>query len=180
MYPENTKQKTEMIDKVTLADVAELNVLINSAYRGDSSKKGWTTEADLLGGIRTDEESLAELINKENATILKYTEDSKIIGSVYLEKQDDKIYLGMLTVSPELQGGGVGKKLMQAAEDFAKASGIAKIAMTVISVRKELIEYYERRGYKKTGETKPFPMDDPKFGLPKQFLEFIAMEKSIV
>lgn len=180
MYPENTKQKTGMIEKATLADVAELNVLINSAYQGDSSKKGWTTEADLLGGIRTDEESLAELINKENAAILKYTEDGKIIGSVYLEKQNDKIYLGMLTVSPDLQGGGVGKKLMQAAEDFAKQSGVGKISMTVISVRRELIEYYERRGYKRTGETKPFPMDDPKFGMPKQFLEFIVMEKSIV
>jgi ribosomal protein S18 acetylase RimI-like enzyme len=85
----------------------------------------------------------------------------------------------MLTVSPELQGGGIGKKLMQAAEDLAKENDIPKISMTVISVRKELIEYYERRGYKNTGETKPFPMNDPKFGLPKQQLEFIVMEKRL-
>lgn len=168
-----------MINTATLQDVSELNILINSAYRGESSKKGWTTEEHLLGGIRTDEGDLNELIKKENVTILKYTESDKIIGSVYLEKQVDKLYLGMLTVSPELQGGGIGKKLMQAAEDLAKQNNIPKVSMTVISVRKELIEYYERRGYKNTGETKPFPMNDPKFGLPKQILEFIVMEKEL-
>ncbi len=168
-----------MISAATIQDIPELNVLINSAYRGESSKKGWTTEEHLLDGIRTDEENLSELLQKENVTILKYTANNKIIGSVYLEKQDKKLYLGMLTVSPELQGGGVGKKLMQAAEDFARNAQLDKISMTVISVRKELIAYYERRGYKSTGETKPFPMHDPKFGLPKQFLEFIVMEKGI-
>ncbi len=168
-----------MISAATIQDIPELNVLINSAYRGESSKKGWTTEEHLLDGIRTNEENLSELLQKENVTILKYTANNKIIGSVYLEKQDKKLYLGMLTVSPELQGGGVGKKLMQAAEDFARNAQLDKISMTVISVRKELIAYYERRGYKNTGETKPFPMHDPKFGLPKQFLEFIVMEKKI-
>lgn len=168
-----------MISAATLQDVPELNVLVNSAYRGESSKKGWTTEEHLLGGIRTDESDLSELLQKENVTILKYTKSGKIIGSVYLEKQIDKLYLGMLTVSPKLQGGGIGKKLMQAAEDLAKQNNIPKVSMTVISVRKELIEYYERRGYKNTGETKPFPMDDPKFGLPKQHLSFIVMEKDL-
>jgi ribosomal protein S18 acetylase RimI-like enzyme len=168
-----------MIIKATILDVPALNELINSAYRGENSKKGWTTEEHLLGGIRTDEENLTELLLKENVTILKYTEQNKIIGSVYLEEQDKKLYLGMLTVSPELQGGGVGKKLMEAAESFARMTQLNTISMTVISVRKELIAFYERRGYKNTGETKPFPMTDPKFGLPKQFLEFIVMEKEI-
>lgn len=168
-----------MISTATLQDVPELNILINSAYRGESSKKGWTTEEHLLGGIRTNEGDLSELLQKENVTILKYTESDKIIGSVYLEKQVGKLYLGMLTVSPELQGGGIGKKLMQAAEDLARENNIPKISMTVISIRKELIEYYERRGYKNTGETKPFPMNDPKFGLPKQDLAFIVMEKEL-
>lgn len=168
-----------MISAATLQDIPELNILINSAYRGESSKKGWTTEEHLLGGIRTNEADLSELLQKENVTILKYTESGKIIGSVYLEKQTDKLYLGMLTVSPELQGGGIGKKLMQAAEDLAKENNIHKVSMTVISVRKELIEYYERRGFKNTGETKPFPMNDPKFGLPKQQLAFIVMEKEL-
>ena len=169
-----------MIIKATISDIPELNILINSAYRGETSKKGWTTEEHLLGGIRTDEANLTVLLQKENVTILKYTEKKQIIGSVYLEKQDKKLYLGMLTVSPELQGDGIGKKLMQAAESFARNAQINTISMTVISVRKELIAFYERRGYKKTGETKPFPMTDPKFGLPKQFLEFIVMEKEIL
>jgi ribosomal protein S18 acetylase RimI-like enzyme len=168
-----------MINKATISDIPALNILINSAYRGETSKKGWTTEEHLLGGIRTDEANLTELLIKENVTFLKYTENNQIIGSVYLEKQDKKLYLGMLTVSPELQGEGIGKKLMQAAESIAKNAQINTISMTVISVRKELIAFYERRGYKKTGETKPFPMTDPKFGLPKQFLEFSVMEKEI-
>jgi ribosomal protein S18 acetylase RimI-like enzyme len=169
-----------MIIKATISDIPALNILINSAYRGETSKKGWTTEEHLLGGIRTDEANLTELFLKENATILKYTEKNQIIGSVYLEQQDKKLYLGMLTVSPELQGCGIGKKLIQAAESFARNSKLKTISMTVISVRKELIAFYERRGYKNTGETKPFPMTEPKFGLPKQFLEFIVMEKEIL
>lgn len=85
----------KMISKATTQDIPALNILINSAYRGESSKKGWTTEEHLLGGIRTDEANLGELLQKENATILKYTENNQLIGSVYLEKQADKLYLGM-------------------------------------------------------------------------------------
>lgn len=168
-----------MISKANISDIPALNLLVNSAYRGESSKKGWTTEEHLLDGIRTDEESLEELLTNPNATILKYSENDKILGCVYLEKQADKLYLGMLTVSPELQGAGIGKKLIKAAEQLARAEDLEKVSMTVISVRKELIEFYERRGYQSTGERKPFPMDNPKFGLPKQVLEFIVMEKKI-
>jgi ribosomal protein S18 acetylase RimI-like enzyme len=168
-----------MISKATLADVATLNTLINSAYRGESSKKGWTTEANLLGGIRIDEDGLTEIIQKTDAFILKYTEKNTIVGSVYLENQGDTLYLGMLTVSPELQGGGIGKKLLKAAEDVANALGQSVISMTVISVRAELIDWYIRHGYMPTGDTKPFPMEDPKFGEPTQFLEFIVMNKSV-
>jgi N-acetylglutamate synthase-like GNAT family acetyltransferase len=168
-----------MIEKATLNDVPELNTLVNSAYRGESSKKGWTTEADLLGGIRTDEQGLTETLNQPNTTVLKYTENGKIVGCVLLEQQTDKLYLGMLTVSPTLQGGGIGKMFLKAAEEVAQSLQINKITMTVVSVRKELIDWYKRHGYQETGETKPFPMNDPNFGLPKQFLEFIVMEKSI-
>lgn len=168
-----------MINRATHADISALEALINSAYRGDSSKKGWTTEADLLGGIRIDADGLKEIIEKENATLLKYEEDGELKACVLLENQGEKLYLGMLTVSPTLQGGGIGRKLLEAADEHARNLGLKKVTMTVISVRKELIEWYERRGYKKTGETKPFPMDDPKFGLPKQFLEFIVMEKEV-
>ena len=167
-----------MITKATTNDIPELNILVNSAYRGESSKKGWTTEEHLLGGIRTDEEGLLQTFENEQITILKYTENDKIIGTVSLEKQGEKLYLGMLTVSPDLQGGGVGKQLLKAAEVFAREEKIPKIVMTVISVRAELIAWYERHGYIRTGETKPFPMDDPNFGMPKEFLEFVVLEKT--
>lgn len=169
-----------MITKATKNDILELNILVNSAYRGESSKKGWTTEEHLLGGIRTDEEGLLQTFENEDITVLKYTDNDKIIGTVSLEKQGNKLYLGMLTVSPELQGGGVGKKLLKASDVFAKEETIPKIVMTVISVRSELIAWYERHGYVRTGETKPFPMDDPNFGMPKEFLEFIVLEKKLI
>ena len=169
-----------MITKATKNDILEISNLVNSAYRGESSKKGWTTEEHLLGGIRTDEQDLLKTFENEAITVLKFTENDKIIGTVSLEKQGDKLYLGMLTVSPDLQGGGVGKQLLKAAEDFAKEESIPKIVMTVISVRSELIAWYERHGYVRTGETKPFPMNDPNFGIPKEFLEFIALEKTLI
>lgn len=168
-----------MISKATIDDVEELNALVNSAYRGESSKKGWTTEADLLGGIRTSASGLIETIQTPRTTILKYTEGEAILACVMLVEKEDALYLGMLTVSPELQGGGIGKKLLKVAEIFAKENQFSKIEMTVISIRFELVDWYERHGYVKTGETKPFPMNDPTFGLPTQPLVFIMMEKTL-
>jgi ribosomal protein S18 acetylase RimI-like enzyme len=168
-----------MIKKATKKDISALNLLVNSAFRGETSKKGWTTEEHLLGGIRTNEELLAEIMGEKGTTLLKYVENGTILGMVMLKKQKDKLYLGMLTVSPDLQGGGIGKKLLYAAEDFAQKHKLPKIAMTVISVRQELIDWYIRHGYLLTGETQPFPMNNPKFGLPKQFLEFVVMEKHL-
>ena len=158
-------------------DVPALNELVNSAYRGDSSKRGWTTEADLLDGIRTSDDSLREMIAKPNATILKYLLNDELIGCVYLEKKEDSLYLGMLSVSPELQAGGVGRSLLEQAEVYARERGCRTITMTVIPQRTELIAWYERRGYGQTGETRPFPMDDPRFGLPKVPLSFIVLKK---
>lgn len=163
-----------------IADAGELARLVNSAYRGDSSKKGWTTEADLLGGQRTNEAGIREMIAEPDSVILKYTSEEGLLqGCVYLKKKTDKLYLGMLTVSPELQTKGIGKQLLAAAESMAKNHSCNTIEMTVISVRKELIAWYVRHGYAATGETAPFPTD-PKFGLPKQSLEFIVLEKQLV
>jgi ribosomal protein S18 acetylase RimI-like enzyme len=160
-------------------DIPELVKLVNSAYRGETSKKGWTTEADLLDGIRTDEEALKEAMEKPGATILKFLNDAgEISGSVYLQKLEEKMYLGMLTVSPEIQAKGIGKQLLKASEDYAMSVGCSVVTMTVISVRKELIGWYERHGYRSTGKKEPFP-DDVRFGIPKQPLEFIVMEKSL-
>jgi ribosomal protein S18 acetylase RimI-like enzyme len=168
-----------MISKAIQNDIPALNILVNSAFRGESSKKGWTTEADILGGIRTDENILTESLNEPKTTILKYCEGDDILGMVMLKNQGDSLYLGMLTVAPDLQGSGIGKKLLQASEAFAKEEGLSKIMMTVISIRVELVAWYVRHGYVRTGEVRPFPMDDPKFGLPKTFLEFVVMEKVI-
>jgi len=161
------------------SDIPALVKLINGAYRGEGSKKGWTTEADLLDGTRTDEANISDLLSDPNAVILKCVNDeSKIIACVYLQKQESRLYLGMLTVSPELQGAGVGKRLLAAADEHAIKNSCHSVFMTVISVRQELIGWYERHGYKKTGETKPFPVGE-KFGIQKQPLELIVMEKEL-
>lgn len=168
-----------IITSASNADIPNLVLLVNSAYRGDSSKKGWTTEADLLDGVRVIPETLLEQMNTPGQHFLKATYLSgNIIGCVSLLEKSNKIYLGMLTVEPTIQGAGIGKKLMQASEDFARKLGKTHIEMTVISVRAELIAYYERRGYRLTGEKRPFP-NDPKFGIQKQPLEFIVMEKKL-
>ena len=167
------------ISKATLQDIPQLVTLINNAYRGEHSKKGWTTEADLLDGLRTDSENLEKMMNKQNAVILKFCNDDNVLqGCVYLEKKGNKMYLGMLTVSPLEQAKGMGKKLLFAAEKYAGDQKCSKIEMTVISVRDELITWYQKHGYDKTGKTKPFP-SDAKFGIPKQPLEFIVMQKEV-
>lgn len=168
-----------LISPATEQDIPALNKLINSAYRGDSSRKGWTTEADLLGGIRTDEEGLRTMLLNPAATMLKYEQDGRLLGCVYVEMKGPDLYLGMLTVAPDAQAGGIGKQLMAGAEQLARDRQCRAITMTVIAARHELIAFYERRGYRATGETEPFPMDDPRFGLPKQPLEFIVMEKPL-
>jgi len=169
-----------MIIKATIHDVPDLNVLVNSAYRGESSKQGWTTEADLLGGIRVDDHRLIEMITTTDSQILKYLDEkNKILACVHLEKHGGKLYLGLLTVSPVLQGKGIGKELLSEADRVAKGLGCHSIYMTVINERTELIDWYVRNGYHITGERKPFPADDPRFGLPKKQLEFIVLEKKI-
>ncbi|TSA50543.1 MAG: GNAT family N-acetyltransferase [Sphingobacteriales bacterium] len=169
------------IVRATIADVKEINVLVNSAYRGESSKIGWTTEADLLDGIRVDEERLVDFIQKKDSMLLKYMDDeNKIIGCVHLEKHGYKLYLGMLTVSPEFQGRGIGKEMMKEAEVQAKAVNCSAVYMSVITDRRVLLEWYIKHGYKNTGVKKPFPSHDKRFGLPKKPLEFILLEKSIL
>lgn len=161
-------------------DIPALVALINSAYRGEASKKGWTTEADLLKGeLRTDIPTLTSLINTKDAVILKHvSEKGDITGCVYLHKQERGLYLGMLTVSPILQGGGIGKQLLKAAENYARENNCSSIFMNVISLRHELIAWYERHGFRQTDERKPFPSDQ-QFGIPSQPLEFVIMVKNI-
>jgi len=168
-----------MITKSTLEDIPALTTLINSAYRGESSKKGWTTEAHLLEGKRTDEPEMTEIFLDPKNTILKFTENDKIIGSVLLVEKGNQLYLGMLTVSPELQNSGIGKKLLAEAENQAKTLGLSSIIMTVISVREELVAWYKRHGYVDTGEREAFPESDIHVTISDVPLEFIYLEKKL-
>lgn len=168
------------ITKATAADIPQLKSLINGAYRGEESKKGWTTEEDILDGIRIDETMLVHYFNSKDIVILKYTDDEtqQITGTVYLEIKGPKLYLGMLCVSPALQGKGTGKLLLAAAIAYANQNNCHAITITVIRVRLELISWYERHGYQFTGKIIPFH-DDKRFGIPKQAIELIEMEKNI-
>ena len=169
------------ITKAILADAAELTQLVNSAYRGESSQKGWTSEAHLLGGIRIDEAAMTEYLLDPATTILKYTnEDGQIIGCVYLQIRKQKLYLGMLTVSPTLQTNGIGRQLLHEAELLAHQMNCSAIFMTVITTRHELIKWYERRGYRATGKIEPFPADT-KFGVLKEAvdIELAVFEKEV-
>lgn len=168
-----------MISKATLTDVSDLTRLINSAYRGESSKKGWTTEANFLKGSRITKEELAEIIQEDKNTIFKFVENNKIIGSILLEKNENQLYLGMLTVNPELQNSGIGKKLLRYAEIHALELGLAKIVMTVISIREELIAWYNRHGYEDTGVRAAFPLNGTDLVISGEALEFVVLEKMI-
>jgi len=161
------------------SDIAAIVALVNSAYRGESSRAGWTTEADLLGGQRTDADEIARLVGKDDSMILLCLRGNKIIGSVHLEKVNaDIAYMGMLVVRPVLQGQGLGKRFIREAELAARTEwGMARMQIQVIMLRHELIAYYERLGYRRTGETRPFP-SDPRYGIPKVAgLEFEVLEK---
>ena len=168
------------ISAATIKDIHVLVSLINSAYRGEASKKGWTTEADLLKGeLRTDENILAELMQTPDTIFLKYTSEAgEVEGCVFLDKKENRLYLGMLTVAPMQQAKGIGRQLMNAAEEYCRQQNCEAIFMRVISVRHELISWYEKLGYQKNGQTEQFPADN-RFGIPTQPLEFIIMEKLI-
>ena len=163
-------------------DIEPLHALIESAYRGDSARHGWTHEADLLGGQRTDPQSLAAILAHPDQRILIAESEGQLQGCVQLSRVDGAVaYLGLLTVDPALQAGGLGKVLLSHGEAYARENWRSKVMeMTVIKQRTELIAYYERRGYVRTGEYRPFPHGDPRFGLPKtEALEFAVLRKPI-
>jgi ribosomal protein S18 acetylase RimI-like enzyme len=141
-------------------DEAIISALINSAYRGDASRVGWTTEADLLEGTRTNPEEVLGLIQADDSMMLLCLQTDQIVGCVHLQKRADAGYLGMFVVAPTLQGSGIGKQFMAAAEAYVQQQwGVSRMTMSVITLRDELIAYYERRGYRRTGQFSPFPTD---------------------
>ncbi|MBM3178255.1 MAG: GNAT family N-acetyltransferase [Bacteroidetes bacterium] len=170
---------TEIL-KATIEDAEQIAELVNSGYRGEASRKGWTTEDGILGGTRIDAKGVRSEIMKDGTTVLKYVEAGSIIGCVELVHQINKMYLGMLTVKPDLQATGIGKKLLYAGEQHALKHSCVAMVMWVISVRSELIAWYQRHGYTPTGEFRPFDNTDPVFGIPKMPLQFMVLEKPLV
>jgi ribosomal protein S18 acetylase RimI-like enzyme len=165
--------------RATLDDVPALHVLVESAYRGEASRAGWTTEADFLEGQRTDVDELTSLVRGPATRLLLAHDGRDLVGCVLLREEQGCAYLGMLSVRPNLQSSGVGRALLDEAERVARVDlGRHEMRMRVISLRDSLIAWYERRGYARSGEREPFPYEEPRAGKPKRDdLEFVVMRK---
>lgn len=170
-----------LIRAATPQDIPAVAGLINSAYRGEGSKIGWTTEADMLDGQRTDPETLAEIISDRKNVILLVFHSDGLVACVHLRRRKESAYLGLLTVSPVRQSAGIGKRLLHESEQWIKNVWHMKtVEIRVIGKRSELIAWYERRGYRLSGQKEPFPYGDERFGIPKvDDLEFVVMAKSL-
>ncbi len=165
---------TLTITPANAADVPALKFLLEASYRGDSARQGWNHEADILDDERVSREELGALMADPAVTILTARNGADLIGCVAVTIKDPALaYLGMLCVAPALQSAGLGRRLLDAAEDHARRAGIAAMEMTVIDGRTSLIAWYERRGYVFTGETRPFPvLRDPP-------VTFVVLEKRL-
>ncbi|MFB7169317.1 GNAT family N-acetyltransferase [Streptomyces sp. NPDC056254] len=163
------------------ADVTELVALVESAYRGDASRAGWTTEADYLDGQRTDPDGVRAVIGNPDGVLLVVERAGELVACCNLEHRGDHAYFGMFAVRPGLQGGGLGKEILAEAERRARDTwGAEEMRMTVVNVREELIAYYVRRGYRRTGELSPFPYGDESFGIPlRDDLAFELLVKAL-
>lgn len=165
----------------TPADVDAIVALVESAYRGDASRAGWTTEADLLDGRRTNADDVLASITRPSSQVLLAFRGDQLLACAHVAVEDGAGYFGMFSVRPTLQGAGLGRAVLAEAERIAREHyGMRMMRMTVIDVRDELIGWYERRGYRRTGVTRPFPYGDERFGLPRRpDLRFEVLEKAL-
>lgn len=162
-------------------DIPALVALVTAAYRGETSRAGWTTEADLLDGNRIDPEVLRADLVRPLSRVVVAENDAGLLACAHVAEEHGAGYFGMFAVRPDLQGSGLGKRVLEACERIARDEWrLPVMRMTVIDVRDELIAFYERRGYRRTGVFKPFPYGDTRFGLPKrQDLRFEVLEKPL-
>lgn len=145
------------ISIVTEQDIPAVTRVVNAAYQGAPDSKSWTAEGHLVAGLRTTEKILTDLFHQPTITLLKCTNDAGVIlGSVLLEQKEGTLYLGMLSVDPYEQAAGIGARLLQAGEDFAREHQYSSITITVIDQRHELIDWYRRKGFVPTGKLEPF------------------------
>jgi ribosomal protein S18 acetylase RimI-like enzyme len=173
-----------LLNPAVEADYAAIIDLVNLAFRGTGPSASWNLEADIIAGQRLNESLLRDdLAAKPDAHLLTYRDvpDGSLLGTVLLDPQKEGAwYLGLLTVRPDLQNRHLGRTLLAAAETYAKERGARRMRMTVVHVRDTLIAWYERRGYVLTGETRPFPYGDERFGKPlRDDLYFVVLQKDI-
>ncbi|QDY75516.1 GNAT family N-acetyltransferase [Streptomyces qinzhouensis] len=167
----------------TDADVPALVVLVQSAYRGDGGERGWTTESHLIGGRRIDEAGIRAVMTADDSRMIAVTGDGgEVVACFQLERRGDRAYFGLFAVRPGLQGNGLGRRVITEAEQLAAEGwGTTVMEMTVISVREDLIAWYERRGYRRTGSLSPFPYGSERHGRPKRDdLVFEQLVKNLV
>lgn len=162
------------------ADVPAVVALVESAYRGESSRAGWTTEAHLLDGRRTNPDAVAEVIVSPSAQLLLMEDADGPVGCCVLEDHGSHWYFGTFAVRPTAQARGTGSALLAEAERRAMDAGAETLELAVIAQRLDLIAWYERRGFVRTGETRPFPYGDERFGQPRRDdLEFVVLAKPL-
>lgn len=177
---------TYLVSPAKNADLMAVADLVNRTYRGPEAWAGWTHEADLIDGDRTDLGSLTEDLSGPNQSMILCLRDYEvgpILACVFLEQiphEDGTLhcFIGMLTVAPERQRHGLGRLMLEHGEQQARAWGAATASTLVISVRLRLVEWCERRGYKRTGATIPFPYNDASMGIPRSAgLQAVVMKK---
>jgi len=171
------RETAVVITDATARDVAAIVGLVESAYRGDASRAGWTTEADLLDGRRTDTDEVAQLIAARDSYVMVVRDaEDALFGCCHIKRKDDATaYFGMFAVSPTQQGGGIGGLLLTAAEARVRELwSSSRMEMTVLGQRADLISWYERRGYAATGHTFAWPHTSETFGIPRRDDLFFA------
>ena len=147
-----------MFIEATKQHIPDIVELVNLSYRSQDLR-GWTSEADVIEGDRISAQQLQDLFIADSKILLLF-DAAELIACVHVQKHKDRAYIGMLTTHPQWQNQGLGKQVLQFAEDFAQANfAVTGFKMSVLSCRTELIEFYLRRGYVLTGETEDYPID---------------------